>query len=257
VARIVGALTLVSENPQQAYRITVLNSPAVNAFALPGGYLYVTRGLLALANDASEVAAVLSHEMAHVTANHGLERQRREQEVELAGQVAEELFSNSIAGRQVVARGKLSLAAFSRNQELQADVIGVRMLGEAGYDPFAAARFLESMDANQRFNAVDPDTDTTWISLRATPMPRSAWSLPRTMHAPLVPRAWVIAGATIISMALMVCCSVTARMKAMSAARNSFIRYWGSASRCPTGFQDRQQGGGGARHRAQGSRGPL
>ena len=68
VARIVGALTLVSENPSQAYRITVLNSPAVNAFALPGGYLYVTRGLLALANDASEVAAVLSHEMAHVTA---------------------------------------------------------------------------------------------------------------------------------------------------------------------------------------------
>lgn len=66
VARITGALTAVSENPQQSYRITILNSPAINAFALPGGYLYVTRGLLALANDASEVAAVLSHEMGHV-----------------------------------------------------------------------------------------------------------------------------------------------------------------------------------------------
>jgi predicted Zn-dependent protease len=169
VAKIVGALTLVSENPKQAYRITVLNSPAVNAFALPGGYLYVTRGLLALANDASEVAAVLSHEMAHVTANHGIERQRREQEVELAGQVADELFANSIAGRQVVARGKLSLAAFSRNQELQADVIGVRMLGEAGYDPFAAARFLESMNANQRFSAVDPDVDSNLDFLASHP----------------------------------------------------------------------------------------
>lgn len=169
VARIVGALTLVSENPSQAYRITVLNSPAVNAFALPGGYLYVTRGLLALANDASEVAAVLSHEMAHVTANHGLERQRREQEVEIAGQVAEELFSNSIAGRQVVARGKLSLAAFSRNQELQADVIGIRMLGEAGYDPYAAPRFLESMDANQRFGAVDPEADANLDFLASHP----------------------------------------------------------------------------------------
>ena len=169
VARIVGALTLVSENPSQAYRITVLNSPAVNAFALPGGYLYVTRGLLALANDAAEVAAVLSHEMAHVTANHGLERQRREKEVELAGQVAEELFSNSIAGRQVIARGKLSLAAFSRNQELQADVIGVRMLGEAGYDPYAAARFLESMNANQRFSAVDPDSDASLDFLASHP----------------------------------------------------------------------------------------
>jgi len=52
VARIAGALTAVSENPQQSYRITILNSPAINAFALPGGYLYVTRGLLALANDA-------------------------------------------------------------------------------------------------------------------------------------------------------------------------------------------------------------
>ncbi len=169
VARIVGALTLVSENPSQAYRITVLNSPAVNAFALPGGYLYVTRGLLALANDSSEVAAVLSHEMAHVTANHGLERQRREQEVELAGQVAEELFANSIAERRAVARGKLSLAAFSRNQELQADVIGVRMLGEAGYDPYAAARFLESMNANQHFSSVDPDTDSSLDFLASHP----------------------------------------------------------------------------------------
>ncbi|MDF1608118.1 M48 family metalloprotease [Hoeflea sp. YIM 152468] len=169
VARIVGALTLVSENPSQAYRISVLNSPAVNAFALPGGYLYVTRGLLSLANDASEVAAVLSHEMAHVTANHGLERQRREKEVEIAGQVAQELFSNSIAGRQVVARGKLSLAAFSRNQELQADVIGVRMLGQAGYDPYAAPRFLESMNANQRFSAVDPDADASLDFLASHP----------------------------------------------------------------------------------------
>lgn len=169
VARIVGALTLVSENPQQAYRITVLNSPAVNAFALPGGYLYVTRGLLALANDASEVAAVLSHEMAHVTANHGLERQRREKEVEIAGQVAEELFANSIAGRQVAARGKLTLAAFSRNQELQADVIGVRMLGQAGYDPYAAARFLESMNANQRFGAIDPGADASLDFLASHP----------------------------------------------------------------------------------------
>jgi predicted Zn-dependent protease len=182
VARIVGALTLVSENPQQAYRITVLNSPAVNAFALPGGYLYVTRGLLALANDASEVAAVLSHEMAHVTANHGLERQRREREVELAGQVAEELFSNSLAGRQVVARGKLSLAAFSRNQELQADVIGVRMLGEAGYDPFAAARFLESMNANQRFGAVDPDTNASLDFLASHPNAPQRMELARS-HA--------------------------------------------------------------------------
>lgn len=72
VAKIVGRLTVVSANPTQTYRITILNSPNVNAFALPGGYLYITRGLLALANDSSELAAVIAHEMGHVTANHGL-----------------------------------------------------------------------------------------------------------------------------------------------------------------------------------------
>ena len=169
VARITGALTAVSENPQQTYRITVLNSPAVNAFALPGGYLYVTRGLLALANDASEVAAVLSHEMAHVTANHGILRRQREKEVELASEVASELFSDSLTSRQVIARGKISLAAFSRKQELEADVIGVRMLGEAGYDPYAAARFLESMDAFARYTAVDANRDQNLDFLASHP----------------------------------------------------------------------------------------
>ncbi|MDI7864871.1 M48 family metalloprotease [Rhizobiaceae bacterium n13] len=169
VARITGALTAVSENPNQSYRITILNSPAINAFALPGGYLYVTRGLLALANDASEVAAVLSHEMAHVTANHGIERQRREEAEVLASRVVAEVLSSDLAGKQALARGKLRLAAFSRNQELQADVIGVRMLGEAGYDPYAAARFLDSMAAYARFTAVDPDSDQSLDFLSSHP----------------------------------------------------------------------------------------
>lgn len=157
VARITGALTAVSENPTQSYKITILDSPAINAFALPGGYLYVTRGLLALANDASEVAAVLSHEMAHVTANHGVERQKREEAEVIASQVVAEVLSSDIAGKQALARGKLRLAAFSRNQELQADVIGVRMLGEAGYDPYAASRFLDSMARYSRFVSANAD----------------------------------------------------------------------------------------------------
>ena len=159
VARITGALTLVTENPAQSYRITILNSPAINAFALPGGYVYVTRGLLALATDASEVAAVLSHEMAHVTANHGIERQQREEAEVIASRVVTEVLSSELAGKQALARSKLRLAAFSRNQELQADVIGVRMLGEAGYDPYAAARFLDAMAAYSRFNAGSADGD--------------------------------------------------------------------------------------------------
>lgn len=159
LARIVGALTLVSENPKQTYRITILNSPAVNAFALPGGYLYITRGLLALANDSSEVAAVIAHEMAHVTANHGVQRRRREEAEVIASRVAVEILSDDLAGEQAIARSKLRLAAFSRQQELQADVIGVRMLGRAGFDPYAAARFLRSMEAYSRFSAGEADLD--------------------------------------------------------------------------------------------------
>ncbi|MGF0539847.1 M48 family metalloprotease [Agrobacterium sp. ES01] len=169
VARIAGALTAVSENPAQSYRITILNSPAINAFALPGGYLYVTRGLLALANDASEVAAVLSHEMAHVTANHGIERQRREEAEVIASRVVAEVLSSDLAGKQALARGKLRLAAFSRQQELQADLIGVRTLGEAGYDPYAAARFLDSMANYSHFTSVDPDTDQSLDFLSSHP----------------------------------------------------------------------------------------
>jgi len=169
VARIAGALTSVSENPQQSYRITILNSPAINAFALPGGYLYVTRGLLALANDASEVAAVLSHEMAHVTANHGIERQKREEAEVIASRVVGEVLSSDIAGKQALARGKLRLAAFSRQQELQADEIGIRTLGQAGYDPYAAARFLDSMEAYSRYQSANSDADQSLDFLSSHP----------------------------------------------------------------------------------------
>ncbi len=169
VAKIAGALTAVSDNPQQSYRITILNSPNINAFALPGGYLYVTRGLLALANDASEVAAVLSHEMAHVTANHGIERQRREEAEVIASRVVSEVLSSDLAGKQALARGKMRLAAFSRQQELQADTIGVRTLGEAGYDPYAAARFLDSMAAYQHYVSADPNADQSMDFLSSHP----------------------------------------------------------------------------------------
>ncbi len=137
MARVVGKLTIVSDNPDQSYRITILNSPNVNAFALPGGYLYVTRGLLALANDSAELAAVLAHEMGHVTANHGILRQQKEAEVQLASRVVTDVLDPGSPARAEIIRGKLRLAQFSRNQELEADAIGIKATSEAGYDSFA------------------------------------------------------------------------------------------------------------------------
>ncbi len=169
VAKVVGNLTAESDNPSQTYRITILNSPNVNAFALPGGYLYVTRGLLALANDSAELAAVIAHEMGHVTANHGLQRQQKEAEEVLATKVVSDVLGDNQAAKAALVRGKLRLAQFSRNQELEADAIGIRHSSRSGYDPFAAARFLQSMAAYADLRSVTGAADASLDFLASHP----------------------------------------------------------------------------------------
>ena len=145
IARAVGRLVAASDEPWRTYRVTVLNSPTVNAFALPGGYVYVTRGLLALANDTSEVAAVIAHEMAHVTARHAFSRAERVQAAAVANRVVRNVVDDPQAQRRVLTESQLSLASFSQAQELEADSVGIRTLAKAGFDPYASARFLTSM----------------------------------------------------------------------------------------------------------------
>ncbi|MBN9673348.1 M48 family metalloprotease [Labrenzia aggregata] len=158
VASVVGRLVAASDDPSQSYKITILNSPAINAFALPGGYLYVTRGLLALANDTSEVAAVLAHEMAHVTANHAIKRQQRAEAKELANRIVTDVVQDSEEARKAIVSSQLSFARFSQVQELEADAIGVKTLAKAGFDPYAASRFLKSMAAYARYQSAEKET---------------------------------------------------------------------------------------------------
>lgn len=138
-------LATASERPDLRYKVTMLNSPLVNAFALPNGNLYVTRGLLAIANDTSEVAAVLAHEMAHVTARHAFQRADEERKAVLVSRVVSDVLENQEAGAVALAKSRLSLASFSRAQELEADRIGVQNIAKAGFDPYGASRFLLSM----------------------------------------------------------------------------------------------------------------
>ncbi len=152
LALIVGKLVTVSNDPSRFYRVTLLNSPKVNAFALPGGYLYITRGLLALANDSAEIAAVVSHEMAHVAANHAILRQEKQASTALGERVVTEVLGDSNSARIALAANQLKLSEFSREQEFQADAVGIRMTGNAGYDPFAGARFLETLHAFRNIN---------------------------------------------------------------------------------------------------------
>jgi predicted Zn-dependent protease len=145
VAGVANKLAKVSDRPDITYRVTILNSPAINAFALPNGQLYVTRGLLALANDTSELAAVLAHEMSHVVAKHGVQRADQERQALLVSRVVTDVLENPDAGKVALAKSKIALASFSRSQELEADQIGVRTMARAGYDPYGAVRFLDSL----------------------------------------------------------------------------------------------------------------
>jgi predicted Zn-dependent protease len=138
-------LVAASERPDLKYRVTILNSPAINAFALPNGSLYVTRGLLALANDTAELASVLSHEMAHVIANHAAIREDQMKQAVLVSRVISDVVNDADLGALALAKSRMSLASFSRAQELEADAIGVGISARAGFDPYGASRFLTAM----------------------------------------------------------------------------------------------------------------
>ena len=123
-----------------------------------GGYLYVTRGLLALANDSSEIAAVLGHEIGHITANHAIQRENKARNALIVSRVATDVLDDS-SGKLALASTQRTLASFSRQQELEADAIGIRTIGKAGYDPFAAARFLQAMSRFATYRSTLAATD--------------------------------------------------------------------------------------------------
>ncbi|MEI8277404.1 MAG: M48 family metalloprotease [Hyphomicrobiales bacterium] len=144
----VERLVAASERPDLKYRVTMLNSPAINAFALPNGHLYISRGLVALANDKAELASVLAHEMGHVIARHAAIREEQARQTAIIGTLVNDVLSDPETGALALAKSKLTLASFSRAQEFEADGIGVGMSARAGFDSFGASRFLTAMQRN-------------------------------------------------------------------------------------------------------------
>lgn len=151
VLDIVLRIVSVTEKKNDPWHVTVLNSPVVNAFALPGGYVYVTRGLLALANTEAEVAGVLAHEVGHVIANHGAQRQSRATGLGLLGALAGILTQSGEVFKLGQAVGGMYLAGYSRDQEYEADQLGVKYLGLAGYPREAMATFLTRLQAQSEY----------------------------------------------------------------------------------------------------------
>jgi predicted Zn-dependent protease len=173
ITKIVDRLVAASDRPDQAYKVTILNSGAVTAFALPTGQLYVTRGLIALASDSSELSSVLSHEMAHVLAKHAAIREDQARQAAIVTRVVTDMSSDPELTALALAKTKLTMASFSRIQEFEADDMGVGISARAHFDPYGAARFLTSMERNAELkvgkSSFDPRTQDFLSSHPATP----------------------------------------------------------------------------------------
>lgn len=171
----IGALLVQTvERKDLSYSFTVLNSDVVNAMAIPGGYIYVTRGLLALVDNEAQLAAVLAHELGHLTALHHASARGRDL---LANILVTAL---GVAGGNLAAQGGgliagTTLMSFSRDQEYQADELGVRYMSRAGYDPREMAEFLGKLRAESRLEQAlrgkSPDSVDEFNYLATHPAP--------------------------------------------------------------------------------------
>ncbi len=186
VNRIGQALAANAELPDLKFTFTVLNTPDVNAFALPGGYVYVTRGLLALADTEAQLAGVLAHEIGHVTARHAAQRHSWASVAQIGGLILRSTDLKGV-GEAFDVGGQIFLSGYSREQEFEADTLGIRYLAKAGYDPAGVAQFLGKLREHAKLEATrsgsgqDPDN----FQLLGT-HPRTIDRVDRAMQAALV-----------------------------------------------------------------------
>ena len=147
-------------NAGQVYHFTTLNSAVDNAFAVPGGYVYITRQLMGIMNDESELAFVVGHETGHIAANHAQARKSAASNNSILGilgavvgaVVGNNVFGNAIA-QSAQQFSKMRLLSFTRDQEYQADMLGIRYMTGAGYDPTGSATMLAQISRSSALEA--------------------------------------------------------------------------------------------------------
>lgn len=151
-------LAEISHRKNLIYRFTVLDTPVINAFALPGGYIYITRGLMAYLNSEAELAAVLGHEIGHVTARHSVRQQSAAQVANLGYTIGAILFPELRAAPSQdlfnILGGAL-LSGYGREHELESDGLGAEYLARAGYDTKAMIDVIRVLKDQETFAAAD------------------------------------------------------------------------------------------------------
>jgi predicted Zn-dependent protease len=170
VQAVMARIGAFSDRPDIDYKITVLDTPMVNAFALPGGYTYVTRGLLALADNEAELAGVIGHEIAHVTARHGARRQTAAVGTAVVAGVlgvmlnARTGLNAGLTGDLLNVGGSAILAGYSRDNEYEADNLGIKAMARAGYEPRAQGDLLTSLAAFAAYQSGGKKAQAGWFS---------------------------------------------------------------------------------------------
>ena len=153
VSKIGHRVTQKTERDDVEYKFYVLDTPIVNAFALPGGYIYLSRGLLALANNEAQMAAVLAHEAGHITGRHSAERYSRGVVTSVGAGLLGAVLGNAQASQALGVGANLYLSSYSRAQENEADTLGLRYMTQGGYDPDEMAAFLSALQSQTTLDA--------------------------------------------------------------------------------------------------------
>ena len=166
----------VSHRPTLPWTFTVMDVPAVNAFALPGGYIYVTRGLLAHLGDESELAGVLGHEVGHVTARHASQQYTRAAGGGL-GVLLASIFVPGVRPFSDLASAGLGtwFLKYGREDELESDRLGMEYASKAGWDPESVPRFLQTLS---RLDAMSARGMPNWLSTHPDPGSRVVKATP-------------------------------------------------------------------------------
>ena len=150
VEKVGQKMAAVSHRPELDYVFTIIDSPDINAFALPGGFVYVNRGLLTYLNSEAQLAAVLGHEIGHVTARHAVRQQTAARSANAASIAL--IFATGVDLRETTSliSGAL-ISGYGRDMELEADSLGAEYLSKAGYDPLAMVQVIEVLKNHEDF----------------------------------------------------------------------------------------------------------
>src|SRR6202040_3198329 len=139
---------------QFPFEFHCVNDKAINAFALPGGYVFVNRGAIEAADNEAQLAGVIAHELSHVALRHGTAEATKAQAAQAGVGIIGAIFGGNAGGALLTELGRFSaggvLLRYSRTAETQADVVGTQVLYDAGYDPRALAQFFEKIQAESK-----------------------------------------------------------------------------------------------------------